>query len=469
MYCAGHLIQAAVAAARAGAAPELVALARRFADLLVDRFGPDGVEGIDGHPVIETALVELYRVTGEQPYLALAKRFVDLRGRGLLGEDRSMGRPYYQDHQPVRKADEVTGHVVRQLYLLSGVVDVAVETGDQELLDAAERLWDSAFLTKTYLTGGHGSRHRDEAFGDPYELPPDRAYVESCAAIASFHWQWRMLLATGRRRYADEMERVLYNAIAGAIAEDGRHFFYSNPLQLRTGHDGSHEDAPSGRLPWYTCPCCPPNLARLMASLHGYVATSTPDGVQLHLYTPGRVGEVTVLTEYPWKNSIAITVERGGTWELALRIPGWCSSYSVSMEHENVDGYARIRREWTPGDTVVLELALDARRVTAHPHVDAVRGCVALMRGPLVYCIEHADLPPDVVLEDVRLDRSAPLTVDGRTLRTTGHVIDSASTPLYGADGETFRGGEVAVTAVPYFKWGNRGGGPMRIWIPVST
>jgi uncharacterized protein len=153
MYCAGHLIQAAVAAARAGAAPELVALARRFADLLVDRFGPDGVEGIDGHPIIETALVELYRVTGHRPYLALAKRLVDLRGRGLLGEDRSMGRPYYQDHQPVRKAEEVTGHVVRQLYLLSGVVDVAVETGDRELLDAAERLWDSAFLTNTYLTG----------------------------------------------------------------------------------------------------------------------------------------------------------------------------------------------------------------------------------------------------------------------------------------------------------------------------
>ncbi|MBT8226681.1 MAG: glycoside hydrolase family 127 protein, partial [Dactylosporangium sp.] len=273
LYCAGHLIQAAVAAARAGVADDLVAVARRCADLLVRRFGPDGVEGVCGHPEIETALAELYRVTGHRPYLDLATRFVKLRGTGLLAaglpDGPRFGLRYYQDHLPVSAAPEVTGHAVRQLYLLAGLVDVAVETEDAELLDASRRLWDSAFQTKTYITGAHGSRHRDEAFGDPYELPPDRAYAETCAAIASFQWNWRMLLATGEHRHADEMERVLYNGIAGATATDGRHFFYSNPLQLRTGHDGSDEDAPSVRLPSYSCFCCPPNLARLMASIQG--------------------------------------------------------------------------------------------------------------------------------------------------------------------------------------------------------
>jgi len=189
LYCAGHLIQAACAAARSGVGAELVTVARRFADLIVDRFGT--VDDVDGHPEIETALVELYRVTGHRPYLEQARRFVDLRGRGLLDGDR-FGSVYLQDHVPVRQADTVAGHAVRQLYLLAGVVDVAVETGDEELLAAARRLWADAYGAKTYVTGAQGSRHRDEAFGDPYELPPDRAYGETCAAIAGFHWKLAM-------------------------------------------------------------------------------------------------------------------------------------------------------------------------------------------------------------------------------------------------------------------------------------
>ena len=231
-----------------------------------------GEEAIDGHPEIETALVELYRLTNEAAYLQLATRFVELRGRGLLGPDR-FGANYFQDHAPVREATEPTGHAVRQLYLAAGVTDVYLEGGDDTLLAAMEELWENLLATKTYVTGAHGSRHRDEAFGDPYELPPDRAYAETCAAIASFQWNWRMLLATGRGRYADEMERVLYNAVAAGTSLDGDRFFYSNPLQLRAGHDGADEDHPSGRLEWYRCPCCPPNLARLVASLNAYVAT----------------------------------------------------------------------------------------------------------------------------------------------------------------------------------------------------
>jgi uncharacterized protein len=464
LYCAGHLIQAAVAAERAGVGAELMTVARRFADHIVDRFGK--VDGVCGHPEIETALVELYRVTGHRPYLDTAVRFLDLRGQGLLGHGR-FGSAYWQDHVPVRQADEVTGHAVRQLYLLAGMVDAAVETHDEDMLDAARRLWDSAFHSKVYLTGGHGSRHRDEAYGDPYELPPDRAYAETCASVASFHWNWRMLLATGQRRHADEMERVLHNAIAAGIAEDGRHFFYSSPLQLRSGHDGSDEDAPSQRLASYTCFCCPPNLARLMASLNGYVATADDSGLRIHLYGSGTIeaGDLTVQvrTDYPWNGRVELTVS--GTGTLWLRIPAWCERYSVNVDAVEEDGYLRITGEST---MVVLELDMPARVVAAHPHVDAVRGCVALARGPLVYCIEQADLPQDVVLEDVRVDPTAPLHVSTNAITAEGSVSRSTVDLYHGYTASAEPSNPLTVTAVPYFLWGNRTPGAMRVWIPIA-
>ena len=483
LYCAGHLIQAAVAAARGGVGAELVTVARRFADLIVERFST--VDDVDGHPEIETALVELYRVTGHRPYLDAAKRFVDLRGHGLLNPEH-FGPVYLQDHVPVRRAESVAGHVVRQLYLLAGVVDVAVETHDDELLDAARRLWSDAFGAKTYLTGAQGSRHRDEAFGDPYELPPDRAYGETCAAIAGFHWNWRLLLATGESRYADEMERSLYNVIAGSTALDGRHFFYSNTLHLRTGHDGSHEDAPSRRLPWYSCSCCPPNLARLLASLSGYAVTTDHSGIQVHLYAAGEVRttvdgspvHLTVRTEYPWDGRVELTVTTGAPLTLALRVPAWCPPAEVRVDGAPVDtvadGYLRVHRDWSAGATVTLELPMPARVVRPHLRIDAVRGCVALARGPLVYCVEQADLPVGVTLEDVRIDPAAPMTVGRQpdipvTLVTSGTVEPPASDVLYPAGVAAGRAEPLALTAVPYFLWGNRTPGPMRVWTPVAT
>ncbi|MFC6080147.1 glycoside hydrolase family 127 protein [Sphaerisporangium aureirubrum] len=492
LYCAGHLIQAAVAGGRVGAHPGLLSIARRFADLLVERFGPGGVEEVCGHPEIETALAELYRLTGHRPYLDLARRFLDLRGRGLLGEGR-FGPRYYQDHVPVREAREVTGHAVRQLYLLAGMTDVAMETGDRAMLDAAERLWDDAFGTRTYVTGAHGSRHREEAYGDPYELPPDRAYGETCAAIASFHWNWRLLLATGRARYADEMERVLHNAVAPAVSADGRHFFYSNPLQSRTGHEGSGEEAASRRLPWYSCACCPPNIARLMASLPGYLATADHTGLQVHLYgdasltttVAGRTVRVAVRTAYPWQGRIELSVHGDDVqapWTLALRVPGWCEAYTVSVDGEQMpasarDGYVRLTREWTPGTRVVLDLDMPVRQVRAHPRVDAVRGCVALARGPLVYCVEQADLPSGAVLEDVRLDPAAPITAGPRAdlphipvvLGARGLLADPGDALYTAGAGRERTSGPLTFTAVPYFLWGNRSEGPMRVWVPVTT
>jgi DUF1680 family protein len=471
MYTAGHLIQAAVAAARSApdhlATQRILSVARRFGDLLVRRYAAGTADAVCGHPEIETALVELFRVTGHRPYLDLAARFVDLRGHGLLGSDR-FGPRYFQDHVPVRDAPEVAGHVVRQVYLLAGAVDVAVETGDHDLLRAAERLWDSAQSSRTYITGGQGSRHRDEAFGDAYELPPDRAYAETCAAIGSFQWAWRLLLATGRSRYADEMERLLYNGIAASTGADGTSFFYSNPLQLRTGHDGSDEDAPSQRLPWYSCACCPPNLARLMASLHTYVATGGPDGLQLHLYAPGTLtaGGQTVRMEtaYPWNETVSLTVTHPAArpWTLALRVPAWCTDARLTVNGSLVragdqEGYLRLTRTWREGDRVELTLAMPPRLVAAHPRVDAVRGAVALARGPLVYCLEHAGLPDALaaeVFEDLYLDPSSPVTTADRRLNAP---IRSRET-----------GAAAIVPAIPYYQWANRAPGPMRVWIPLA-
>ncbi|MFC5826444.1 glycoside hydrolase family 127 protein [Nonomuraea insulae] len=466
LYCAGHLIQAAVAAGRTGRCPELVEVARRYADLLVERFSR--VEEVCGHPEIETALAELYRLTGHRPYLDLALRFLDLRGHGLLEHGR-FGPRYHQDHVPLRAAQEVAGHSVRQLYLLAGMVDVAVESGDRALLEASERLWDDAFRTRTYVTGAHGSRHRDEAYGDPYELPPDRAYAETCASIASFHVSWRLLLATGQARYADEMERVLLNAVAAAVSQDGRHFFYSNPLHLRTGHANAGEEAAGHRLPWYSCACCPPNIARLMASLPAYLATGDANGVQVHLYATATIdtgpARVEMRTAYPWQGRVELTVSArtGEPWTLALRVPSWCATFGVLIDGEPVEaepdaGYLRLTRAWRDDTTVVLDLGMPVRQIRPHPRVDAARGCLTLARGPLVYCLEQHDLPEGTVLEDVRLHPAGPFEAGDRVITAAGSVLDldnDTSDPL-------------ELTAVPYFLWGNRSQGPMRVWIPVA-
>jgi len=496
MYCAGHLIQAGVAAARGGDG-RLLEVARRFADLLVERFGDDdgaagrsaegGRAAIDGHPEIEMALVELWRQTGHRGYLKLAARMIERRGHGTLGPG-SFGSGYYLDQVPVRDSAAVTGHAVRQLYLLCGATDVAVETGDDELLGTVQRLWDDAYRTKTYLTGGQGSRHRDEAFGDPYELPADRAYNETCAAIASVMWNWRLLLATGRRRYADELERALYNAVAVGLSADGAHFFYSNPLQLRAGHDGSQEDSPSGRLPWYRCACCPPNLARLGASLHHYVATGGADGIQVHLYAGGRITadldagpvELEVTTDYPWQGTVTVTVVRSpaAPWELALRRPEWSKAVAVTGADlaDDGDGYARGRRVWAAGDQVTVDFDMAVRAVAAHPAVDAVRGCVALQRGPLVYCLEQRDLPAGVSLDDLSIDPGVPaetvVSADGMVTLTGLGAAGAArgwGTGLYRrADTPTADAAPVRWVATPYYRWANRGVSPMRVWIPLA-
>ncbi len=342
LYTMGHMFQAAVAWHRGVGDDRLLDVSRRAADHIDRAMGPkSGREAIDGHPEIEMALVELFRVSGEQRYLDLARRFIDLRGHGMLGEGR-FGSSYWQDHRPVREAPTVAGHAVRQLYLDCGAVDVAVETGDNELLDAVIARWRDMVATRSYVTGGLGSRDRDEAFGDPYELPPDRAYNETCAAIASVMLSWRLLLATGEAAYADQLERTLYNAVLSGVSFDGTSFFYRNPLQRRsvTAPLGEHDGE---RRHWYLCACCPPNLMRTVATFPHLLATTSDGAIQLQQYAAAEIGasvagsavRLAVETDYPWKGEVTVRVlESSGEspWSLQLRQPAWADQGQCDAE-----------------------------------------------------------------------------------------------------------------------------------------
>lgn len=495
LYCAGHLMQAAVALHRTSGDERVLDIARRVADLVVRSFGygEGQVDGVDGHPEIESALVELFRETGDRAYLESAQYFIDRRGHGLLGQGH-FGAHYWQDHQPVREAQSAEGHSVRQLYLLAGVADLFVEAGDESLREAAERIWHEMVATKTYLTGGVGAHHSDEAFGDPYELPNERSYCETCASIASIMFSWRMLMITGEACYADLIERTLYNGFLGGLSMDGQSYIYANPLQVREGHMAGGNDRDYARKGWFHCACCPPNVMRTLASLEHYAVVSSPAEVRVHQYMPGTFtaavgdGEATlrVETDYPWDGRVQIVVAAGPetSWILGLRVPHWAASATVEVNGQGVDirsedGWLSIARSWRSGDEVTLDLPLDVRLTVADPRVDAGRGAVALERGPLVYCLEAVDNPGQR-LDDVIIDPTSQPSVQQQadllggipTLTAAGsrRTRPSRGWWPYGTAGDTpdAEADGVQLTAVPYFLWGNREEGAMRVWIPAQ-
>ena len=489
----GAMIQAAVAQYRATGRTELLDVARRAADHLVNTFGPGKRDGVCGHPVIEMALVELYRSTREERYLDLAKYFVEFRGhQTLIDPEGRFGIAYFSDRVPVRETTVPEGHAVRAVYLASGATDVAIETGDAELLEKLKTQWDNMVDSKMYVTGGLGSRWEGESFGDPYELPSDRAYAETCAAIASMQWSWRLFLATGDAKYADLIERQFYNAVLPGVSLDGDSFFYVNGLQVRSGalvDDPGQRNPANGRQHWFGCSCCPTNLMRTLASIHHYMAAEDEDGIQLLQYATGEIEATTaagrvrlaVETNYPWSGTVTVTVldTPAADWTMSLRVPGWAEGAGVSVDGTTSSaaaGIHRISRSWKAGDVVTLELPMAPRLTTGNPRVDDVRGSVAIERGPLVYAIEQVDQADGVIVDDVtmtsaRLDEAT----DGFVAGMPVIVFDGVSAAPSGASvhprtasserAAAYRG---SMRAIPYFAWANREVGPMRVWIPFE-
>ena len=491
MYCAGHLIEAGAAHFRATGRRELLEIVCRYADHIDATFGPGKRTGYCGHPEIELALVKLYHATGQERYLRLAEYFINERGKKphlfeVEAAARGDAKPdwaapeYRQSHLPVREQTEVAGHAVRAMYLACGMADVAAETGDATLRAACRRLWESATRRKMYVTGGVGARHHGEAFGKDYELPNESAYAETCAAIGLVLFAHRMLQVEADGRYADVMERALYNGVLSGMSRDGKKYFYVNPL----ASDGGRH-----RQEFFDCACCPPNIARLLASLGAYAGSADDDGLYVHLYASGETRfniagrEVTLRTRtlYPWGGFTAMVVSMSTptTFTLRLRIPGWCRKYKIEVNRERVaakavKGYVTIRRKWRSGQCVTLDFEMPVERVAAHPAVADNVGRVALGRGPIVYCLEQCDhqapvrsiLLPDKAPLAARFDKGilgGCVVIDGWGLAPD---LGRWKGPLYQPLREAGKPRRVKIRAVPYFLWDNREAGAMTVWLP---
>lgn len=507
LYDIGHAMEAAVARLQATGKRDLLDAMRRYADLLDATFGHEEgkIPGYDGHPEVELALVKLYRATGEERYLKLAKFFVDERGREPLYFERELEKierdgifhmgwyrnwnySYCQAHQPLREQQEAFGHAVRALYLYSGAVDVAVETGDAELLETCRRLWRSVTHRRMYVTGGVGSTPNGEAFTFDYDLPNENGYAETCANIALVFFAHRLLQVEADGEYADVMERALYNSVMSGIGLDGKSFFYANHHTVYPRPEGTSDHLATSRQSWFGCACCPPNIARLISSLGGYVYSTAPNGLFVHLYVGGSVnfmaGDMSVTltqrTDYPWDEKVEITVdpEKRCEFTLRLRIPGWCRGARLRVNgkavrlNELVDrGYASITREWMPGDKVELVLPMPVERIEANPHVRMDCGKVALQRGPVVYCLEGVDNGKE--LADLILSRNAELTAEYRPRLLGGTVVirgRAQRRSAAGWDDQLYRAArsktkEVDFLAVPYALWAYRKPGEMIVWI----
>ena len=488
LYCAGHFFEAAVAYYQATGKREILDVAIRLADYIDSVFGPGKKHDVPGHEEIEIGLVKLYGVTGEKRYLALAKFFLDERGRA---HGRKIYGDYCQDHKPVVRQNAAVGHAVRAGYLYSGMADVAALTSDADYVEALGRLWQDVVSKKMYITGGIGARGGGESFGTAYELPNATAYCETCAAIANAMWNHRMSLLHGDAKYIDVLERVIYNGFLSGISLSGNKFFYPNPL----ASDGKYQ-----RSPWFGCACCPTNIVRFMPSLPGYAYAQQADNVYVNLFVAGsaaiQIGQNTVglqqKTRYPWDGDVRITVEpeHTGQFTVCVRIPGWSQNSPVpsnlysypDRSREKVSlkvngnpvalniakGYARIRRTWEKSDVIELNLPMPIRRVEAHQKIKDNRGRNAVERGPVVYCFEGADnpkgvanliLPPEAKLQnEYRGDLlGGIMTITGR-----GQIRQARQ------DGKKVVE-DIDVVAIPYYAWAHRGKNEMAVWMPKSA
>ncbi len=498
LYCFGHLTEGAVAYYQATGKDKLLNAARRFADYIDSKFGAEEgkLHGYPGHEIAEMALVRLYEVTGEVKYLKLSKYFIDERGKAPNYFDKEQGISteingaerseyvYNQAHKPVREQTEAVGHAVRAVYLYSGMADVARLTGDKELFAACDRLFDSITKKRMYVTGGIGATHMGEAFSFDYDLPNDTAYAETCAAIGLVFFARRMLQICPNRKYADVMERALYNAVLSGMALDGKSFFYVNPLEVNPESckkDERKNHVKHMRQKWFGCACCPPNIARLLSSIVSYAYSENEDTVFTHLYIGGTLhkkfteGEVTFTIEsgFPWNGEVKIHAQADtpvrGT--LALRIPGWVKDAPKLSGAEYKDGYLYITKKWKNSDEICLNFPMDIRVMMANTNVREDSGKLCVMRGPIVYCLEEVDNGKN--LQNLLLEADKPLRVEDLTIggvlmncvKAAGlRVNDTESDELY-MEYKPVETTPVELTFVPYYAWNNRGEGEMTVWV----
>lgn len=508
MYCAGHMIEAAVAHYESTGKRKLLDMACKLADHIDSKFGSDKgkVRGYPGHQEIELALIRLYRATGDEKYFNLSKFFIEERGQKPHFFDQEAQKrgekekkhyrnifdyQYSQSHLPVREQKVAVGHAVRAMYFYAGLTDIAIETGDNELIKVAKRLWENVTGRQMYITGGVGAEDNGEAFSFDYDLPNDRAYTETCAAIGLVFWAQRMLQLELDGKYADIMEKALYNGVMSGISLDGEKYFYVNPLEVwpaatKKRYDLRHVEYT--RQQWFGCACCPPNIARLIASIGQYVYFHNNKEIYLSLYTDSdakfAINDRNVFikqkTNYPWDENVTmiINTEESLEFSLGLRIPGWCNQAGLKINDQEINlteitekGYAIINRKWNNGDQLVLHLPMSVQRIKNHPQLRYNVGKVTIQRGPVVYCLEEIDNGSN--LFDLKLPSNNELIAEydhellggitiirGTALRTDK---ESWNSKLYQSGQEKML--SVPIMLIPYYAWSNRESGEMLVWI----
>ena len=486
LYCAGHMFEAAVAHYQATGKRNFLDVAIKCADNIDSVFGPAPKRmGYPGHPEIELALIKLWRVTGNERYFKLAQFFVENRGRKFFAEehktplDRFDGS-YWQDDIPIFDHKNIKGHAVRAAYLMSGTTDVAAQTGDERLLTMLNRVWRNTTERNMYLTGGIGPSAHNEGFTVDYDLPNLTAYQETCATIALAQWNHRLALLYGDAKYADIVERALYNGVLSGVSQDGTKFFYVNPLESH----GTHH-----RSPWFGCACCPPNVARTLASLGGYAYATSDNALWVNLYIQGSVKatvagepvELDVTTDYPWDGKVTLKplLTKTTQFALHLRKPAWCDAPVIAVNGKKVsspeirNGYLVLQREWKRGDKVELNLPMPVQRIAANPNVKANHGLLAIQRGPVVYCLEAADHTEPI--SSFYLPAEAELKAENDKSLLGGVVVVKGFAQV-AAEQEWQRRlyqpasapRKAALKAIPYYAWDNRQAGAMKVWLPVA-
>lgn len=459
LYCAGHLFEAAVAHHIATGKRTLLNVATRFADLIATTFGPGKREGYCGHPEIELALVQLSEATGDQAYYDLARHFIANRGSHFFAREHNVPNSsydgsYWQDDVPIADHTRIKGHAVRAAYLMAGALDVS-KPGD-EIWKMVERVWSNTTERNTYVTGGIGPSAHNEGFTEDYDLPNRTAYQETCASVAMMLWNHRLSLRTGDARYADVVERAMYNAFLAGVSLSGERFFYVNPLESLGDHHRSE---------WFACACCPPNVTRTLASLAKYFYATTTDSLVVDQYASStgkaKIGASEVRwsmkSDMPWGGRTQIKVQSAGRFGLRLRIPTWSKAFTCSLPGERVKGYFVIpAREWRAGEVVNLDLAVAPRWIEPHPKVVANQGLIALAKGPLIYCFEQADNQ-----DDLQEHAIASRQVEVKKEKGLGGIDVLEVT---GRRGDV----ETVLRAIPYCLWDNRQPGYMRVWSPFA-